>query len=174
MVWRSKLISKLEIYGIGGKMLSWIKRFLTQRWVKTRWNEAESRYKQSKVGLPQGSVSSCTLFNIYIKNLIEVLKNVENINVSMFADDVVIWTNAKNDKNQRQKLENTMNKALETLQTWAVKNNMKINKSKTVYQFFSLHYQNPDFNLKIENNILQKISNTKYLGVVLDNKLSCK
>jgi len=64
-VWRSKLMSKLKMYRVRGNMLSWFGRFLAQRWVKVSWDETESKYnKQSKIGLPQGAVSSTILFNI--------------------------------------------------------------------------------------------------------------
>jgi len=45
-VWRSKLMSKLKMYGVRGNMLSWFGRFLAQTWVKVQWDEAESKYKQ--------------------------------------------------------------------------------------------------------------------------------
>jgi len=49
MVWKSKLMSMLKMYGVRGNMLSW---------VSVQWDEAESKYKQSKICLPQGAVSS--------------------------------------------------------------------------------------------------------------------
>jgi len=45
-------MSKLSMYRVRGSMLSWFGRFLAQRWVKVRLDEAESKYKQSKIGLP--------------------------------------------------------------------------------------------------------------------------
>ncbi|XP_071035169.1 uncharacterized protein [Parasteatoda tepidariorum] len=156
-------------------MFKWYRRFLSQRWAKTGRNEQESTYKQSKVGLPQGAVSSCTLFNIYINDLVDKLTSLDGINVCMFADDVVIWTEAENSQayeDQRNNLEGVMNKALEVLQSWSKENNMIINKNKTVYQFYSLRRVNPDFDLIIDDSKLQKSNLTTYLGVVLDNKLS--
>jgi hypothetical protein len=64
-----------------------------------------------------------------------------------------------------------MNHSLEVLKSWATENNKMINKSKTIYQFFSLQHNNTDFNLKIDNQLLQSAS-TKYLGVLFDNKLN--
>jgi hypothetical protein len=83
---------------VRGNMLSWFGRFLAQRWVKVWWDEAESNYKQSKIGLPQGAFSSTILFNIYIyiNDLPECFKKIEGIKVSMFADHVMIWLSAKN------------------------------------------------------------------------------
>ena len=63
---------------------------------QVKWDEAESKYKQSKIGLPQGAVSSTILFNVYISDLPEHLKKIQEIKVSMFMEDVVILASAKN------------------------------------------------------------------------------
>ena len=67
-----------------------------------------------------------------------------------------------------------MNHSLEVpvLNSWATENNIIINKLKTMYQFFSLQHNNADFGLKIDDQMLQKSPNTKYLSVVIDNKLN--
>ena len=40
-----------------------------------------------KNGVPQGSPLSSLLFNIYMRDL----KNIDKINISQFADDMVVW-----------------------------------------------------------------------------------
>ena len=101
-VWRSKLMSKLSMYRVRGSMLSWFGRFLAQRCIKVWLDEAESKYKQSKIGLLQGAVSSTILFKVYINDLPEQLKNIEGLKVSMFAHDIVIWPSAKNYNKQQE------------------------------------------------------------------------
>ena len=102
-VWREKLIAKLKSYNVRRRMLNWYKRFLQQRWVKTRWEGHESRFKQSKVGLPQGAASSTTLFNVYINDLPKKLQTIPGIEVSMFADDVVLWAAEKTQTRNKRK-----------------------------------------------------------------------
>lgn len=48
------------------------------------------KYKQSKLGLPQGVTFSRILFNVYVNVLTEKVKNINNFKVSI-CDDVVIW-----------------------------------------------------------------------------------
>ena len=48
IVWRSKLICKIKMYGVRGNMPSWFSRFLTQRWVKVQWDEAEASINNQK------------------------------------------------------------------------------------------------------------------------------
>ena len=52
-----------------------------------------------------------------------------------------------------------------------LKNNKSINKSKTMYQF-SLQHNNPDLQLKLQNDLLSKCPRIKYLGVRFDYKLN--
>ena len=67
-----------------------------------------------------------------------------------------------------------MNTALNSLSKWGTENNMEINASKTVYQFFSMRHKNDNFDLKINSQQLPKSDSTKYLGIHMDNKLSWK
>jgi hypothetical protein len=81
-VWRNGLLFKLQEQGISGKAWRWIRDFLHDREAYNAlqgWNSA--RYT-TKVGLPQGSVISPLLFNIYSKATGEKIK---------FADDGNIW-----------------------------------------------------------------------------------
>ena len=54
-IWRAKLIEELKNMNIEGNMVTWISRFLDQRWTKVKYGETFSKYKQRKVGLPQGA-----------------------------------------------------------------------------------------------------------------------
>ena len=67
-----------------------------------------------------------------------------------------------------------MNTALNSLSKWAIENNMEINASKTVYQFFLMRHKNDNSDLKINSQNLPKSESTKYLGVHMNNKLSWK
>jgi len=99
---------------IEGNMLTWISRFLDQRWTKVRYGETSSKYKQTRVGLPQGAVTSTTLFNAYINDLPNTVKN-NKTNIGIYANDVVIWTSTKNNAKQHKTLEQTINNALNSL-----------------------------------------------------------
>jgi retron-type reverse transcriptase len=94
-------------------------RFLDQRWNKVKYGKTFSEYKQTKVGLPQGTVTSTTLFNVYI-DLPNTVRNTKT-NIEMYADDGVIWTSTKNNAKQHRTLQQTINTALNSLSKWATK-----------------------------------------------------
>ena len=82
-----RLIRKVEWYGIKGKLLSWIKSFLTSR--RQRVNGQMSRWSEVKSGVPQGSVLGPILFliYIYINDMPIVVKNTRKL----FADDAKVF-----------------------------------------------------------------------------------
>ena len=100
-------------------------------------------------------MTSTTLFNAYIHDLPNVMRNTKT-NMGMYADDVIIWASTKNNAKQHKTLEQTMNTALNSLSKWATENSMAINASKTVYQFFSMRHKNDNFDLKINSQQLPK------------------
>ena len=64
-IWRAKL----KNMNSEGNKLAWFSRFLDQRWTKVTYSETFSKYKQTKVGLPQRAVTSTTVFNAYKNDL---------------------------------------------------------------------------------------------------------
>jgi len=148
-IWRAELIEKLKNMNIEENMLAWFSRFLDQRWTKVKYGKTFSKYKQIKVGLLQGAVTSTTLFNAYINDLPNIVRNTKT-NIGIYVDNVVIWASTKNNAKQHKTLEQTINTALNSLSKWATENNIQINASKSVYQFFSMCYKNDSFHLKIK------------------------
>ena len=72
-------------------------------------------------------------------------------------------------------LERQLQKCLNNLAEWSTKNGFKFSKSKTVAMHFcnkrNLH---PDPELSLENTPIPVVTETKFLGIIFDNKLSFK
>ncbi|GFX64737.1 retrovirus-related Pol polyprotein from transposon 297 [Trichonephila clavipes] len=64
-VWTDKLLLKLANLGIENNTFNWFRVFLCQRLCKIRYGGGFFKYDALKTGLPQGSLTSCTLFKIY-------------------------------------------------------------------------------------------------------------
>ena len=91
-IWKANLLSKLFNCGVRGHMLNWFKGFIGQWYCQIRYDSTISEYKQLQTGFPQGAITSCSLFNIYINDLIYTLTRDSNINVLLHADNLIIWT----------------------------------------------------------------------------------
>ncbi|GFT91162.1 probable RNA-directed DNA polymerase from transposon X-element [Trichonephila clavipes] len=165
-VWRLKCIQKLQTLGVCNNMLTWIRNFISQRFSAVRFGNAISSFKQSETGLPQGTVISPILFNIFINDL---LASDGLTNTALFADDLAIWCSTP--KRDQSKLNTILNLTLERLHLWCIENNMTVNLKKTTCQFFTLNRQPFSPQLVYNGMPVQQSDVSIYLGCALDNKL---
>ena len=167
-VWRAGLLYKMQKMGIQGNMYEWIKNFLHDRTIATKFNNQLSPRSALDEGLPQGSALSCTLFLIYINDLADNF----DVQTALFADDLVLWTTGKHLLYMQRQL----NRALTLLSTFCELWKLKINVSKTVYSIFTLSpvHIHTKLHLKLQGNTIEKDDNPKYLGIRLDPRLSYK
>ena len=117
------LIAKLEQYGVRGRALQLAQSYLTHRIQKVTINNATSRYRETKVGMPQGSLLSGFFFIIYVNDLPSRL----NCTTIMYADDTTIISSGGNNV----KLQQTMQEQLEVAKLWFENNTLMINDNKT-------------------------------------------
>jgi hypothetical protein len=119
------------------------------------------------MGVPQGSIFSVTLFSIKINSPAKVLN--DNIEGSLYVDDFLICYQGKNMNNIERQLQLCLNK----IEKWAMENGFKFSSSKTRGMHFcnkrGLH---PDPELKFYNSPIKIVSETKFLGLLFDSKLT--
>jgi len=82
-----RLLKKLKLYGINGKLLRWIQSFLEARLMRVRIRDSFSDWREVLNGVPQGSVLGPRLFLLFVNDLPDWIKN----GMRMFADYVKIW-----------------------------------------------------------------------------------
>jgi len=82
-----RLLHKLEVYGISGKLLKWIKSFLTCGKQCVVINSQYSFWSSVRSGVPQGSVLGPLLFAIYVNDLPDNVKS----SLLLFADDTKLY-----------------------------------------------------------------------------------
>ena len=74
-------------------------------------------------------------------------------------------------------IESVLNKELEIVNKWLTQNHLRLNLSKTQYMVFGSHRKLTncgDINLAVDNHELERVNTYKYLGVWMDETLTCK
>lgn len=158
------LMVKLNNIGFTTKPLQWISSFVCNRSQVVSVNGVTSGQCQLKMGVPQGSVLGPLLFLLYINSLSKIHLNGE---LFLYADDVALIYHCQNSA----EIQLAMNSDLEQLLLWTSQNRLTINVDKTKYLIF-----NSVTNLQIDynNRSIEKVNSFKYLGVIIDSKLSFK
>lgn len=163
---RSRLIMKLEKYGIRDVEKKWFESYLTSRSQTTEFAGSESTEISNELGVPQGSVLGPMLFVLYINDLV---LNLKHCSLNLFADDTLVSTSHDDVKIAINK----MNTDLEVIAKWLQINKLKLNTSKTKFILISNKTQeNITAKIKIEDIELEQVSEIKYLGVIIDNRLN--
>ena len=161
---------KLWDMGITGRMWSWIRDFLTERTGTINMSGVRAPEFKTDVGLPQGSVISPLLFNLYIADCYEDLR-CEKVK---FADDGTIWITGKNWRELIEVLKSDFGKIMK----WAKKWRLKLSMLKTEFCLFSLDdgvlEEARLFRFCVEGQLLKYNTNPKLLGVTLDEKMKFK
>uniref|UniRef100_A0A3B3C2G3 Reverse transcriptase domain-containing protein n=1 Tax=Oryzias melastigma TaxID=30732 RepID=A0A3B3C2G3_ORYME len=161
------LLRKLYCYGIRGVAFSWIKSYIENRQQYVHINGVDSELQIVTCGVPQGSVLSPLLFIIYINDICLVSKVLHLI---LFADD----TNIIHCGNDLETLVKEVENELELLKSWFDSNKLTLNLKKTKFIVFTNRQTNVSKDLIIHNTAIEQVSQIKFLGVIIQNKLSWK
>ena len=173
------LLEKLNTYGVRGNVLKLISSYLHNRQqyveIKTintsRLEESfKSEIRVVKYGVPQGSVLGPLLFIIYINDL----PKVTNKPMSLFADDSAIIIENTNKININN-YETDINTSLANIIEWMTNNNLKINISKTkLIHFRQRVISQRNMNINYQNNQIDEVEATKFLGLTIDRQMNWK
>jgi len=154
----SKLLYKLDYYGINSEVLNWIKSFLMNRSQQVVVENAKSNSIPVSSGVPQGSVLGPCLFLFFINDLPDSVSS----NVRLFADDTILYRKIGCENDSRL-LQLDLNK----LELWEKDWQMDFNSSKCQSMTIS-RKKNPIKTIYIlHGNQLEQVSEVKYLGITI-------
>ena len=166
MVWAYGLLQELINIGLKGNLPIFIHNFLNNRTIQVKINDFISNKFKIENGLPQGSIISVYVFLIAINKL---FKNCNLTNNKLFCDDGMFWCKEHDLAVAERKIQDTLNH----LTTWSNQNGLKFSPQKSSYCIFSWRKKR-DLNLKLLNQNLTRSYQIKYLGVILDERLTWK
>ena len=164
---RPLLLQTLKRFGIVGTAYKWFESYLCDRTQKTRFDNFESDSTANTLGVPQGSVLGPILFIIYINDMKRVLRFCD---INLFADDTVLFIAAKN----LDEAVAHLNEDLHYLAKWLKFKQLKLNIGKTKYLIISSANSRPNVNIVIDGETIERVNELKYLGVIIDDKLTFK
>ena len=156
-VWKDGLLLKLANCGVNGRMLVWIRDFLTRRCARVKTNNKLSNLVYLHEGVPQGGVLSPTLFLVFINDLPQQF--TPYVHRALHADDLAIWTQADSVCTAQARMQDAISKVEQWARDWGV----TINESKTVSTLFSLCTKPEPLKLIVNNTEIPVSSTAKYL-----------
>lgn len=176
----STLTQKMERIGIRGLPLKLLNDYLQGRTQRVKIGDFISNETDITYGVPQGSVLGPTLFLIYINDLTNL--KLQRGHIGSYADDTAIVFDGESWESVFRSAES----GLRRVAVWLRNNLLTLNASKTNYICFSKYDSSqPNVNLKLKIHMcnqddpspcvcieLEKVKFTKYLGVLLDQRLS--
>ena len=163
-----RLLQKIEAHGISGKILSWIRSWLTDRQQRVVLNGHASDWVPVTSGVPQGSVLGPICFIIFINDIDEVLDLVNGF-IYKFADDTK-YARVIRDEADREIMQNSINRLMEWADLW----NMEFNSSKC--KIMHVGHSNPGFSYTMggyapAGTVISEVQEEKDLGVIIHNTL---
>ena len=142
--------------------------FLTDRAIATQIEGVTSIKDCLKERTPQGNSLSCTLFTLYINDIVKYLPDTHT---ALYADDLVLWSASSN----MYSAQANVNTSLRNLWTYCNLWKLKLNTNKTVYTIFSRKYKvEESLKIRYRGEEIQKDDAPQYLGLQLYRKLSTR
>ena len=158
------MLQKLQNMGINGNLIKWIYSYLTGRPQYVYFNNVSSTQITTNTGAPQGCVLSPLLFTLYTNDCCSAF---QNCTIIKYADDTVIIGNIENNN------ETLYLNQVDCFVDWCNCNYLNLNVKKTMEMFIDFRKDKNQYcPLVIKAENVKIVDSYKYLGVIIDNKLT--
>lgn len=156
----------MQTLGYSTAITKIIQSYLENRRYRVKLNTTFSTWRPITAGVPQGSLLSPLLFNIYIADI----PKTQGATISLYADDLLITASDRNINFSKQLTQEATNKICTFYNKWKI----KVNPSKTKAITFTKRRTNPNQQILINDQPLPWVNEINYLGVTMDKKLIWK
>ena len=172
-VWHAKLLQKLNNLGISGRLYDFIKTFLSDRSIVVKVGGSMSDVFHINMGVPQGSVISPILFVVMLHDIHQAVSK-PNFYLSMFADDVAIWSSLPgNSSYLRKKWLVSFQEVVTSIEQYMSLNGFQLAAEKTSSLVFTRFTSTVhEYSIKIADKVILPSKSVKFLGVTIQQNLS--
>ena len=164
-VWHKGLIFKLYQYKFPSYILKLLISYLKNRIFRTVVNNAHSDEQKVSAGVPQGSILGPVLFIYYINDI----PRKENTKIAVFADDTAIFASSWDKNAAVRRIQNHIDELEPYFDKWKIKTNA--DKFELVI-FAHRRIKARIDPVQMNNALIEPKKEAKYLGVLLDSKLT--
>ena len=160
-VWHTGLQYKLAQCGILLSSLTWIRDYLSNRYITVQVDGSKSFSKPISVGVPQGSHLGPVLFVVFINDLPSHTKPVAT---ELFADDALLHQlHPRCEELSLMPLQN----AVEAAENWVLSWHGRFGSAKTKDDDFISKYSPEHKTIHIENDAIKIVNSHKHLALNL-------
>ena len=160
------MVRAMRRFDVEPVLSRWVEFMLRNRtaYASIKGASAERRVER---GTPQGGVDSPLLWNLAINTLLEKFED-KTVFCHAFADDVALLQVGLDPS----MLEHQMNWALRVVGEWAEENSLQFSPGKSQAIMFTRRRKWSLRPLRLQGEEIQVVKETRYLGVILDQRLS--
>jgi endonuclease/exonuclease/phosphatase family metal-dependent hydrolase len=164
-VWHPGLLFKLAKLGFHPYLVKFLQSFLQGRTFSATWMRASSSYRPIQAGVPQGSVLSPVLFNIYTADMPDLGPHVD---LHLFADDNAMAASSFSPALAVRHLQRGLNISAPWYAMWR----FGLNADKTsATMFCTSNRYVPTPRLELEGKPITWSATNQYLGLLLQQRL---
>ena len=159
------LLCKLKkSYHISGVILDWFKSYLSEREQRVVLNGKTSEWRTVTSGVPEGALLAPLLFALFINDLPMAVNSSHCV---MFADDVKLYHRVRTTSDCEE-----LQSDLDSLSRWSADWKLRLNPVKCLAFTLSLKKSPVHHPYSIGGSVLERVSEVRDLGVILDTKLN--
>ncbi|KAK3096436.1 hypothetical protein FSP39_000095 [Pinctada imbricata] len=158
----TRLLNKLEYYGVRGNINYWISDFLISRTQQVVLEGTASSTADVLSGVPQGTVLGPLLFLSFINDMPEVTTS----DIRLFADDSLLYRRITSTRDS-----DTLQQDLAALEKWETTWQMAFNPEKCTVIHVTNRRKPRITKYQLHGHTLEREESSKYLGITISQDL---